>query len=472
MTNELIDSKLKEACGIFGIYSDQEIEEIGHTIYYGLYALQHRGQESAGIAVSDGQRVNSYKGVGLVPEVFASEIIELFQGRIGLGHVRYSPTDSSLQINAEPLVVKTAAGTIAIAHNGNLINADQLRSELEGQGSIFQTTIDSEVIVTLIARSGEKDFIRAVTKSIKRLKGSFALGILTEDKLIGVRDPYGFRPLCLGKVGKNYVLVSESCALDVIDAEFVRDIEPGEMVVIDQNGLQSYFYAQPEEKALCVFEFVYFARPDSIIDGMSVQLIRNAYGRRLALEHPVDADIVIAVPDSGTSAAMGFAQQSGIPFGIGLIKNRYVGRTFIQPGQQKREVSVKIKLNPVKKVLENKRVVLVDDSIVRGTTSTRIIQLVREAGAKEVHLRISSPVVNSVCYFGIDIGSRDELIGYKHTLEGISQEIGCDSLGYLSLEGMKAAMGSVGKHFCAGCFSGCYPLNINQLEKENILEKK
>jgi amidophosphoribosyltransferase len=468
----LTDDKLKEACGVFGIYGNREIPEIAQTVYYGLYALQHRGQESAGIAVSDGGRVNSYKGAGLVPEVFAPEIIELFRGRIGLGHVQYSIASSGLQTSAQPLVVKTAKGTIAIAHNGSLVNSEQLRDELEGQGSIFQTSSDSEVIVNLIARSGEKDFVQAVVRSIKRLKGSFALGIMTEDKLIGVRDPQGLRPLCLGKAGENYVLASETCALDVIGAKFIRDIEPGEMIVIDQNGLTSLSYDLPAEKALCIFEFVYFARPDSVIDGMSVQLTRNAYGRRLALEHPAEADIVIAVPDSGTSAAMGYAEQSGIPFGIGLIKNRYVGRTFIQPGQKKRETSVRIKLNPVQRVLEGKRVVLVDDSIVRGTTSKLIIQLIRDAGAKEVHVRISSPMVISSCHFGIDITNTGELIGCTHSVEEIRQEIGCDSLGYLSSEGMEAAMGLSGKQFCNGCFSGCYPMDVSHLENKACSFKK
>ncbi|HHV71732.1 MAG TPA: amidophosphoribosyltransferase [Clostridia bacterium] len=466
------DDKLKEACGIFGIYSNQEIEDIGHIIYHGLYALQHRGQESAGIAVSDGNRVNSYKGMGLVPEVFAPEVIELFIGRIGLGHVRYSTTGSSLLANAQPLVVKTAAGTVAIAHNGNLVNADLLRAELEEQGSIFQTSIDSEVIANLIARSGEKDFVQAVAKSVARLRGSFALGIMTENKLIGIRDPHGFRPLCLGKLDGAYVLASESCALDTVDAEFIRDIEPGEMVIIDENGVRSYFYTEPQPKALCIFEFIYFARPDSVIDGMSVQLVRNAYGKRLALEHPVEADLVIPVPDSGTSAAIGYAEQSKIPFGEGLVKNRYVGRTFIQPTQKKRETSVKIKLNPIRKTLAGKRVVLVDDSIVRGTTSKRIIQMIRDAGAKEVHLRISSPIVNNPCYFGIDISSPEELIGATHSVEEIRREIGCDSLGYLSMEGMGLCMGVPPEQFCKGCFDGCYPLDVSHLDhkKKSIFE--
>ncbi|MCG1012816.1 amidophosphoribosyltransferase [Tepidanaerobacter sp. GT38] len=465
--------KFKEACGVIGIYGNKEDEALGRSIYYGLYALQHRGQESAGIAVTSGSGIKYHKAMGLVSEAFNDEILDNLSGYIGVGHVRYCTNEANTLINAQPLVVRYKNGYLAVAHNGNLINAPELRKELEEQGVAFQTEIDSEVIAFLIARQHSEDISKAVEKCMDKLKGSYALVIMTEDTLIGMRDPYGIRPLCLGKQKDSYVLASESCALDTIDAQFIRDIEPGEIVVINKDGIRSIKKSQAGlSYASCIFEFVYFARPDSTIDGRSVYMARLQAGRLLAEEQPVDADLVIGVPDSGTVSALGYAAAAGIPFDIGLIKNRYVGRTFIKPTRSSRAIGVKLKLNAVREVVKGKRLVMVDDSIVRGTTSGLIVNLLREAGAKEVHVRVSSPPVVHSCYFGIDTSTRKELIGAQRNIEEIREHIGADSLGYLSLHGLIKATGLPAEKFCSGCFTGKYPLDVPRERKRYVFEKR
>ncbi|MGF7059471.1 amidophosphoribosyltransferase [Brassicibacter mesophilus] len=454
----ITDDKLKEECGVIGVYSNSE-ETVSDMIHYGLYALQHRGQESAGIAVSKDGVINYHKNMGLVSEVFTQENLDELKGNTGIGHVRYSTTGDSLVANAQPLVVKYKNGSIALAHNGNLVNADSLREILEDEGVIFQTTNDSEVVANLIARYHKDGIEKAVKRVMEVLKGSYALVILTDNKLIGVRDNQGIRPLCLGKINDGYVLASESCALDTMGAEFVRDIEPGEMVIIDENGVQSIFNDKWCKKRLCIFEIIYFARPDSKIDDIGVYAARKEAGKILAREYPVEADVVVSVPDSGTSAAIGYAEESGIPYSIGLIKNKYVGRTFIQPNQALREQGVRLKLNVLKENIEGKRVILVDDSIVRGTTSRRIVDMLKNAGAKEVHLRVSSPPVKYSCYFGIDTPNRRHLVGANKSIEEIRDMVNADSLGYLSQEGLVRSTGkNVG--YCTACFSGDYPMEI------------
>lgn len=468
-----MSDKLKEACGVFGIYRPKEDPGLGRSIFYGLYALQHRGQESAGIAVTSGKGINYYKQMGLVSEVFNDEILDKLSGSIGVGHVRYSTTEANTLINAQPLTVRYKKGSLAVAHNGNLVNAAELRKELEEQGAVFQTEIDSEVVAFLIAREHTEDIDTALEHCMEKAKGSFALIVMTEDSLIGMRDPQGIRPLCLGKQNDSYILASESCALDTIDAEFIRDVEPGEIVIINKDGIRSI--KKPRDNcrsSLCVFEFVYFARPDSTIDGRNVHMARWEAGRLLAKEHPVDADMVIGVPDSGTVSAMGYADSAGIPFGIGLIKNRYVGRTFIKATQSSRAIGVKIKLNAIREAVRGKRLIMVDDSIVRGTTSGLIVNVLKEAGAKEVHVRVSSPPVMHSCYFGIDTSTRKELIGAQRKIEEIRQYIGADSLGYLSLDGLVEATGLSKERFCSGCFSGVYPLEVPQKGKRYVFEKR
>lgn len=464
--------KFKEACGVFGIYRPQVDPALGRSIFYGLYALQHRGQESAGIAVSSGRGIKYHKEMGLVSEVFSDEILEGLSGNVGIGHVRYTSSEANTLINAQPLVVRYKKGSLAVAHNGNLINAHELRRELEDHGAAFQTEIDSEVIAFLIAREHDEDISEAVVNCADKLKGSYALVIMTEDALIGVRDPNGIRPLCLGKREDFYVLASESCALDTVDAEFIKDVEPGEIVIINKEGIRSIKKRQGGPSSSCIFEFVYFARPDSVIDGRNVHMARWQAGRLLAEEQPADADLVIGVPDSGTVSALGYAEASGIPFGIGLIKNRYVGRTFIKATPMSRAIGVKIKLNAVREVVKGKRLVMVDDSIVRGTTSGLIVNLLKEAGAKEVHVRVSSPTIVHSCYFGIDTSSRKELIGAQRKVEEIREHIGADSLGYLSLEGLIKATGLPADKFCAGCFTGTYPIEVPREGKGYLYEKR
>ncbi len=456
------EDEMHEECGVFGIY-DFDGNDVANTIYYGLFALQHRGQESCGIAVSDTAgpkgKVSSLKGMGLVNEVYTTDSLSKLKGNIGVGHVRYSTAGASTIENAQPLVLNYVKGTLGLAHNGNLVNAPELRRELELTGAIFQTTIDSEVIAYHIARERVKcgSVEEAVTRALKKVRGSYSLVIMSPRKLIGARDPFGFRPLCIGKRDNAYILASESCALDTIGAEFVRDVEPGEVVTISpEYGIQSYKNMCQEQHARCIFEYIYFARLDSVIDGMSVYDSRITAGRCLAKDSPVDADVVVGVPESGNAAAMGYSLESGIPYGTAFVKNGYVGRTFIKPQQSQRESSVRVKLNVLKEAVNGKRVIMIDDSIVRGTTSDRIVGMLREAGATEVHVRISSPPFLYPCYFGTDIPDRDQLIAYNRSVDDICKIIGADSLAYLKMERLPELSG--GRQYCHGCFSGQYPM--------------
>ena len=456
------EDEMHEECGVFGIY-DFDGNDVANTIYYGLFALQHRGQESCGIAVSDTAgpkgKVSSLKGMGLVNEVYTTDSLSKLKGNIGVGHVRYSPAGASTIENAQPLVLNYVKGTLGLAHNGNLVNAPELRRELELTGAIFQTTIDSEVIAYHIARERVKcgSVEEAVTRALKKVRGSYSLVIMSPRKLIGARDPFGFRPLCIGKRDNAYILASESCALDTIGAEFVRDVEPGEVVTISpEYGIQSYKNMCQEQHARCIFEYIYFARLDSVIDGMSVYDSRITAGRCLAKDSPVDADVVVGVPESGNAAAMGYSLESGIPYGTAFVKNGYVGRTFIKPQQSQRESSVRVKLNVLKEAVNGKRVIMIDDSIVRGTTSDRIVGMLREAGATEVHVRISSPPFLYPCYFGTDIPDREQLIAYNRSVDDICKIIGADSLAYLKMERLPDLSG--GRQYCHGCFSGQYPM--------------
>jgi amidophosphoribosyltransferase len=449
-----------EECGVFGVWGHPGAARLAN---YALYALQHRGQESAGIAVVDGATMRHHRGMGLVSEAFAQADLAALTGHAAIGHVRYSTAGGSSLANAQPLIFAFRQGNLALAHNGNLVNAAQIRDQLDEEGSIFQSTSDTEVVAHLIARGSHKDFVANVCASMKRIEGGYALVLLTNDCLVALRDPNGLRPLALGKLDGVYVVASETCAFDAIGATFVRDIEPGEMVVIDGHGLRSERFATAARKALCTFEYIYFARPDSDIDGINVHLARKQLGRTLARACPVEADVVTGVPDSSVSAAIGFAEEAGIPYEIGLVKNRYVGRTFIQPTQEQRREGVKLKLNAVRKVVEGKRVVIVDDSIVRGTTSARLIDLVRAAGATEAHMRISSPPVTHPCYYGIDTSDRTKLIAANQSIAEIQEQIGADSLAYLTEEQMLAAfgVGDAKSHpFCNACFTGRYPTSL------------
>lgn len=452
-----------EECGVFGVY-DLDGGDVASTIYYGLFALQHRGQESCGIAVSDTNgpkgKVLSHKDMGLVNEVFTPEDLEKLKGNIGVGHVRYSTAGSSTRENAQPLVLNYVKGTLAMAHNGNLINAVDLREELSYTGAIFQTTIDSEVIAYHIARErlNTSSVEKAVASAMKKIVGAYSLIVLSPRKMIGARDPFGFKPLCIGKRDNTYVMSSETCALDAVGAEFVRDVLPGEIVTITADGRieSDTSMCQPIHKK-CIFEYIYFARPDSHIDGVSVYMSRIMAGRLLAKSHPVDADLVVGVPESGNVAAMGYALESGIPYGMAFIKNSYVGRTFIKPKQAQRESSVKIKLNVLTEAVKDKRVIMIDDSIVRGTTSARIVKMLKDAGAKEVHVRISSPPFLYPCYFGTDIPSEDQLIASGHTVDEICKLIGADSLGYLEVDRLSEMINGQ-KDYCDACFTGNYPI--------------
>lgn len=458
MNQNLLDDKLHEECGVMGIYTDSK-DNTAQLLYYGLYALQHRGQESAGIAVMDKGEIQFHKEMGLVPEIFNEENLSQLVGNAGIGHVRYSTTGESFVRNAQPLVVKYKNGSLALAHNGNLVNASALREVMEESGALFQTTIDTEVVASLIAKYHKEGIVNAVKKAMELIKGSYALVLTAEDKLIGVRDNFGIRPLCLGKLESGYVLASESCALDAVGAEFVRDVEPGEIIVIDENGIESIQSSKVCAKRSCIFELIYFARPDSTIDGTNVYVSRHKAGQILARESKVDADVVIAVPDSGVAAAIGFAEASNIPYGIGLIKNRYIGRTFIQPDQALRERGVRIKLNVLKENVKGKRVIIIDDSIVRGTTSKHLVEILKKAGAKEVHMRISSPPVKYTCHFGIDTPYRKHLVGANMNVEEIRQMIGADSLAFISIDGLKEATGQEDV-FCKACFDGQYPMEV------------
>ena len=459
------DSGLHEECGVFGMY-DFDGGDVASTIYYGLFALQHRGQESCGIAVSETNgpkgKVTSYKGMGLVNEVFTQDNLEPMHGDIGVGHVRYSTAGASTRENAQPLVLNYVKGTLALAHNGNLINAMELRKDLEYTGAIFQTTIDSEVIAYHIARErlNSNSVEEAVGRACQKIKGAFALVVMSPRKLVGARDPYGFKPLCIGKRDNAYILASETCALDTIGAEYVRDVLPGEIVTITpEGGIQSDLsLALPKEKeARCIFEYIYFARPDSHIDGVSVYGSRIEAGKYLAMDSPVDADLVVGVPESGNAAALGYSLQSGIPYGTAFVKNSYIGRTFIKPKQKTRESSVQVKLNALKEVVNGKRVIMIDDSIVRGTTSDRIVHMLREAGAKEVHMRVSSPPFLWPCYFGTDVPAREQLIAYNRSVDVICKIIGADSLAYLRTERLDEMVNELG--ICKGCFTGKYPID-------------
>ncbi len=470
---EIFSDKLKEECGVIGIYKQGE-EALAHMLCYGLVSLQHRGQESAGIAINRQGKSSYYKEMGLVQEVFNDAVLErLGTGDIGIGHVRYSTTGESYVANAQPLVVQYRGGSIALAHNGNLVNAGRLREELEDVGTIFTTSIDTEVIANLFARHYNLGFKDSLIKTLEKIEGAYALVITCEDKLIGVRDPFGLRPLCIGQFPDGgYILASESVALDVVGAEFLRDVEKGEIVVIDEEGITSYTYSSGCRKAVCSFEYVYFARPDSIMDGKSIYVSRVNAGRTLAKEYPVDADMVIAVPDSGIAAAIGFAEESGIPYGVGMIKNKYMGRTFIQPDQKSRELAVRLKLNVLKDDVRGKRLVLIDDSIVRGTTSRRIVDMLKAAGATEVHVRVSSPPVTHGCFFGIDTPSTDQLVGHTHTLEEIRDMIHADSLGYLGIDGLVESIGQPYQRLCTACFNGDYPMPVPLMANKFEFEKE
>ena len=474
---EKITTGLGEECGVFGAY-DMSGGDVAPTIYYGLFALQHRGQESCGIAVSDTSgpkgRVQSYKDMGLVNEVFTPEILGKLNGDIGVGHVRYSTAGASTRENAQPLVLNYVKGTLALAHNGNLINANELRHDLEYTGAIFQTTIDTEVIAYHIARErlNSKTAEEAVRRAVAKLKGAFSLVVASPRKLIGARDPFGFKPLCIGKRDNAYILTSETCALETIGAEFIRDVRPGEVVTISpEGGIQSdmSLALAPEKEARCIFEYIYFARPDSHIDGVSVYGSRIKAGRFLAMDSPVDADLVVGVPESGNAAALGYSLQSGIPYGTAFVKNSYVGRTFIKPKQSSRESSVRVKLNVLKEAVAGKRIIMIDDSIVRGTTSDRIVKMLRDAGATEVHVRISSPPFLWPCYFGTDIPEREQLIAYNRTIDEIREIIGADSLGYLDVERLEEL--SEGLSICKGCFNGIYPLEPPKEDIRGSYEK-
>lgn len=463
--------KRREECGLFGVYAPGL--DVAQLTFFGLFALQHRGQESAGMAVSDGREVSLYKNMGLVTEVFNDEVLARYRGHLAIGHVRYSTTGASTLVNAQPLVFRYLHGTVALAHNGNLTNAAALRQMLAATGSVFQSTTDSEVIVNLLARYGQNTLEEALLKCLIDLKGAYSLLVMTEDRLIGLRDPHGIRPLCLGELKGGYVLASESCALDTVGARLVREVEPGEIVIIDRDGLRSVRSLAAPRPAFCIFEFVYFARPDSIVLGRTVNVVRREMGRQLAREVALAADMVVPVPDSGTAAALGYAEASGIPFHEALIKNRYVGRTFIQPAQSLRELGVRLKLNPLPEVLAGKSIVLVDDSIVRGTTSRAIVQMLREAGVREIHFLVSSPPILYPCYYGIDTSSRGELIAATHGVEEIRRYIGADSLHYLSLEGLLAAVGGPRDGYCTACFNGAYPTPVPPADEgtKDILER-
>lgn len=467
-------SEIHEECGVFGIYSPNR-KNVAQTAYYGLYSLQHRGQESCGIVVCDDGLFYSHKDVGLVGDVFSpTELDKLPEGTMAVGHVRYGTTGGTNRSNCQPVEVNHRKGRLALAHNGNLSNAYKLRDDLEMSGAIFHMTSDTEIIAYIVTRERltAPSIEVAVSRAMGMLEGAYSLVLMSATKLIAVRDPHGFRPLCFGKTEDgSYIVASESCALESVGAEFIRDVMPGEMIVFDSNGMRSHKeYCGTAEKRGCVFEYIYFARPDSVIDGISVHSSRVRAGEILAKTHPVDADIVVGVPDSGLDAALGYARESKIPFGFGFVKNRYIGRTFISPGQSSREDKVRIKLNPIKEAIDGKRVVIIDDSIVRGTTSGRIVKLLRDAGAKEIHMRICAPPFMNPCYYGTDIDSRDHLIACKYSVEEIAKVIGADSLGYLPIESLKELTKGCG--YCSACFDGQYPTKIYEDTQKDRFERK
>ena len=468
------DDKLHDECGVVGVFlnpSDENSKSVPMNAAtmcdYGLYALQHRGQESAGICVSDGGNVKIHKAMGLVSDVFKIEHLQDLCGNIAIGHVRYATAGSKTVENAQPMLIQSKLGAVAVAHNGQLVNYVQLREMFEETGATFSSSSDTEVIVKLIARGYKKGVERALTDTIQMIKGSFALCVMTKDALIGARDPNGIRPLCLGQVDGGWILASESCAIDAMNGTFVRDIRPGEIVIINKDGVLSFDFGEKTSKRTCIFEYVYFARPDSIIDEIPVQEARYKLGAQLAKESPVEADVVVGVPDSGLGAAIGYSRESGIPYSMGVVKNKYIGRTFIAPTQKDRENMVFVKLNALKSDLNGKRVIVIDDSIVRGTTSRRLVQILRRAGAKEVHFRVSSAPVKFPCHLGIDTPTKAELISSSHDVEQIRKEIGADSLAFISVEGMFEALRSCNPDqygFCKGCFTGEYPMSIPNME--------
>jgi len=461
--------KFHDECGVVAIYQNPEAEKLA---YLGLHALQHRGQESAGIVTSDGLTLHMHKAMGLVADIFVEDVLAQLRGTLAIGHTRYSTAGDSALLNAQPIMVQSNKGAMALAHNGNLVNAHEIRARLESQGSIFQTNSDTEVIVHLIALSKEQTLPEAMADALRRVEGAFSLVMISPDRIFAARDPRGFRPLAMGKIARKageehdtIVFASETCAFDLIGAEYVRDVKPGELVVIGPEGMNSYFYSPSPAQSSCIFEHVYFSRPDSLVFGRPVQDSREEMGRQLAREAPVDADIVVPVPDSGVTAAVGYAAESGIPFRFALIRNHYVGRTFIEPQQSVRDFGVKLKLNPVRSLLEGKRVVLIDDSIVRGTTSRKIVRMIRSAGAKEVHMRVSCPPTISPCFYGVDTPSKRELIAANKSVEEIREFIGADSLSYLSLEGLKKACADGEKtNYCTACYTGVYPTNWVEIE--------
>jgi amidophosphoribosyltransferase len=460
-----LDDKFHDECGLYGVWNHAEAANVA---YLGLYALQHRGQESAGIASTDGHAFHVEKAMGWVADVFSRERLKRLPGHRAIGHVRYSTAGSSNLRNAQPISAKTVHGPVAIAHNGNLVNAEELRHDLERDGAVFQSSSDTEVILHLMARAEGATLVDQLVAALGRVRGAYTLLLLTQDSIIAVRDPSGFRPLTLGRLSDTWVLASETCALDLMEAQVVRDIDAGEILVIDDRGLRSLKPFRPAERLQCVFEYVYFARPDSILWNRNVHRVRKAMGHQLAREHPVEADVVIPVPDSGAGAALGFSEESGLPYDSGLVRNHYVGRTFIEPQQGIRHFGVKVKLNPNREVLDGRRVVVVDDSIVRGTTSRKIVKMVRAAGARAVHMRISSPPIQWPCYYGIDTPTRKELIGSSHKVEEIQRYLGADSLGYLSLEGMLKATGADPDHFCHACFTGQYKVGFDAGDRAQL----
>jgi amidophosphoribosyltransferase len=460
----LEDDHFHDHCGVFGVFGHPEASKL---TYLGLYALQHRGQESAGIASSDAIDIHVHKSLGHVQEIFTPEVLKHLPGDVAIGHTRYSTAGDTTLTNAQPIVIDCNKGKLALGHNGNLTNASEIRRRLEHRGSIFQTTSDTEVIVHLIARSQARNLPGAIADALSQVEGAYSLLLLTRDEMYAIRDPRGFRPLALGRIEGAWVAGSETCAFDLIDAEYVRDVEPGEMVRISRSGVESIRFAAEKQNQFCIFEHVYFSRPDSVVFGRPVNESREQLGRLLAQEHPVDADLVAPVPDSGVPAAIGYSEESGIPFRMALIRNHYVGRTFIEPEQAIRDFGVKLKLNPVRRMLEGRRVILVDDSLVRGTTSRKIVRLVRDAGATEVHMRISCPPTISPCYYGVDTPRKDELIAAQHSTEEIRKFLGADSLGYLSLAALRAAVHDTAERkFCTSCYTGSYPTELVQLEVE------
>jgi amidophosphoribosyltransferase len=465
------DEKPRESCGLIGVYGHPESARI---CYFGLYALQHRGQESAGIAVARNKTIAEHKGMGLVPEVFDNAALQKLNGLSAIGHVRYSTTGSSVLANAQPMVIYHRHRSFAVAHNGNLVNAHSLKNELEETGAIFQTTMDSEVFLHLFVRNLKYGLERALVETVKRLKGAFSFVFLTsEGEVVGIKDPYGFRPLCLGKLNGNYLLASETCALDLVEAEFIRELEPGEIVIIGKDGVKSIQSEKASRRAFCIFEFIYFARPDSTIYGKNVYKTRKAHGRCLAREAPAEADLVMPFPDSGTYAALGFSEESGIPFEMGMIRNHYIGRTFIQPSQSMRDFGVRVKLNPVKEILRGKEIIIIEDSIIRGTTIKTRVKSLRGLGVKKIHMRVSGPPHRFPCHYGIDFSTRGELIAATKSVSELKDILGLDSLHYLSIDGLLKSTGieNPAENFCKACFDGCYPVQFDENLSKDCMER-